>query len=56
MVYIGMGGNVYTKEFSQGFVRTTNNRMELLAVIVGLETLKKQPLEVRGLFRFKICH
>ena len=36
----------YVKEFSQGFVRTTNNRMELLAVIVGLELLKKQPLEV----------
>ena len=36
----------YFKEFSQGFVRTTNNRMELLAVIVGLELLKKQPLEV----------
>ena len=36
----------YVKEFSQGFVRTTNNRMELLAVIVCLELLKKQPLEV----------
>ena len=39
-------GMSYTKEFSQGFVRTTNNRMELLAVIVGLETLKKAPLEI----------
>ena len=37
---------IYVKEFSQGFVRTTNNRMELMAVIVGLELLKKQPLEV----------
>ncbi len=27
------------KELSQGFRRTTNNRMELLAVIVGLEHL-----------------
>ena len=27
------------KEISQGFRLTTNNRMELLAVIVGLETL-----------------
>ena len=27
------------KEISQGFRRTTNNRMELLAVIVGLENL-----------------
>lgn len=29
------------KELSAGFERTTNNRMELLAVIVGLEQLKK---------------
>ena len=41
-----LAGMSYTKEFSQGFVRTTNNRMELLAVIVGLETLKKAPLEI----------
>jgi ribonuclease HI len=32
-------GNHY-KEMSQGFRRTTNNRMELLAVIVALESLK----------------
>lgn len=30
----------YRKELSQGYKMTTNNRMELLAVIVGLETLK----------------
>lgn len=30
------------KEFSQGFRKTTNNRMELLAVIVGLEALKSK--------------
>lgn len=30
----------HTKELSQGYVKTTNNRMELLSVIVGLETLK----------------
>jgi ribonuclease HI len=29
------------KELSEGFELTTNNRMELLAVIVGLEQLKK---------------
>lgn len=29
------------KEASQGFRMTTNNRMELLAVIIGLESLKK---------------
>lgn len=31
-----------TKELSGGFRRTTNNRMELMAVIVGLEALKKE--------------
>ncbi|QNL48527.1 ribonuclease HI [Olivibacter sp. SDN3] len=36
----------YYKELSQGFRRTTNNRMELLAVIVGLEALKKPGNEV----------
>ena len=30
----------FRKELSQGFKLTTNNRMELLAVIVALETLK----------------
>jgi ribonuclease HI len=29
------------KEFSQGYRLTTNNRMEILAVIVGLETIKE---------------
>ena len=32
----------HRKELSQGFMLTTNNRMELLAVIVALETLKKE--------------
>ena len=32
---------VYRKELMAGFRRTTNNRMELLAVIVGLEALKQ---------------
>lgn len=39
-------GKPYVKEFSQGFRKTTNNRMELLAVIVALEQLKKEGLEV----------
>ena len=30
----------YQKTFSQGFRKTTNNRMELLAVIVALENIK----------------
>jgi len=32
----------YRKELSGGFRLTTNNRMELLAVITGLEALKKE--------------
>tara|TARA_X000000950_G_scaffold58579_3_gene70915 strand:- start:5785 stop:6249 length:465 start_codon:yes stop_codon:yes gene_type:complete len=32
----------YKKEFSQGYRKTTNNRMELLAVIVALEKIKKE--------------
>lgn len=31
----------YRKELSGGFKLTTNNRMELLAVIIGLEALKQ---------------
>lgn len=38
--------NDYVKELSQGFRLTTNNRMELLAVIVGLETIKKTGIPV----------
>ena len=34
-------GTNYIKEFSEGYRETTNNRMELLAVIVALEKLKK---------------
>lgn len=34
------------KELSQGFRLTTNNRMELLAVIVALETLKTNKHQV----------
>ena len=39
------GGKVHEKELTAGYKNTTNNRMELLAVIVGLEALKK-PCEV----------
>lgn len=35
------------KELSQGFRLTTNNRMELLAVIVALESLKTSKMPVR---------
>ncbi|GLB48276.1 ribonuclease HI [Neptunitalea lumnitzerae] len=33
-------GKPYRKEFSEGFKKTTNNRMELLAVIEALKKLK----------------
>ena len=36
----------HQKEISEGFRKTTNNRMELLAVIRGLEALKKPNLDV----------
>ena len=36
----------YQKELSEGYRLTTNNRMELLSVIVALETIKK-PAEVQ---------
>jgi ribonuclease HI len=34
------------KEFSQGFRKTTNNRMELMAVIVALKQIKQPGHEV----------
>ena len=37
----------HRKELSEGFVLTTNNRMELLAVIIGLEAVKKTSSEIR---------
>ena len=39
-------GKNLIKEFSKGFIETTNNRMELLAVIIGLELLKKDGFDV----------
>ncbi|MGE0568478.1 MAG: ribonuclease HI [Bacteroidia bacterium] len=38
--------NGHRKELSEGFKKTTNNRMELLAVIVGLESIKNKDLLV----------
>jgi len=37
----------HRKELSAGFRKTTNNRMELLAVIAGLEALKTTDLPVK---------
>lgn len=39
-------GKSYKKEFSEGYQNTTNNRMELLAVIVALEKLKSDQFKV----------
>lgn len=36
----------YIKEFSEGYKLTTNNRMELLAVIVALEKIKVKNAQV----------
>ena len=41
-----MISGVYRKELKQGFRLTTNNRMELLAVIVALEGVKKEGSEI----------
>lgn len=37
--YIDGTGKEHIREFSQGYKKTTNNRMELMAAIVGLEAL-----------------
>lgn len=36
----------HRKELSQGYRRTTNDRMELMAVIAGLEALKRDGMKV----------
>ena len=43
--YIDGTGKEHLREYSQGYKKTTNNRMELLAAIVGLEALIR-PCEV----------
>ncbi|MDD6340366.1 MAG: ribonuclease HI [Butyrivibrio sp.] len=39
--YVDAAGQVFEKELSQGYRKTTNNRMELMAAIAGIEALKK---------------
>lgn len=39
------GGNMHEREYSAGYKKTTNNRMELMAVIAGLEALIR-PCEI----------
>ena len=45
-VIMELVGSNYKKEFYEGFRYTTNNRMELLAVIVGLEKITKPNMKV----------
>ncbi|MDO4266573.1 MAG: ribonuclease HI [Eubacteriales bacterium] len=39
--YTDAKGVVHEKELSQGYIRTTNNRMELMAAIAGVEALNR---------------
>ena len=39
--YLGKDGKLYELELTDGFKETTNNRMELMGVIAGLEALTK---------------
>jgi len=41
-----MRSNQHLKELSGGFRATTNNRMELLATIVGMEAINKENQEI----------
>ena len=45
LVYVDPKGVAHEKELSGGYRRTTNNRMELMGVIAGLEALNR-PCEV----------
>ena len=43
--YIDSKGELHEREYSAGYKKTTNNRMDLMAVITGLEALTR-PCEV----------
>jgi ribonuclease HI len=45
-IVMELENSTYKKELNQGYRLTTNNRMELLAVIVGLEQIKIQNSKV----------
>ncbi|MBO6298616.1 MAG: ribonuclease HI [Lachnospiraceae bacterium] len=45
MQFVDSKGELHEKEYSAGYKKTTNNRMELMAAIVGLEALNR-PCEV----------
>lgn len=46
VVFVDSKGVTHEREFSAGFKKTTNNRMELMAAIAGLEALTK-PCQVK---------
>lgn len=46
-------GQLHEKTMSGGYVRTTNNRMELMAAIVGAGSVKP-PLRGRTVLRFQV--
>lgn len=39
--YVDTKGRLHEREYSAGYEKTTNNRMELMAAIVGLEALNR---------------
>ncbi len=39
--YVDTKGELHTREYSAGYKKTTNNRMELMAAIAGLEALNR---------------
>lgn len=41
IVFVDAKGIVHEREYSAGYKKTTNNRMELMAAIIGLEALTK---------------
>lgn len=41
MHYTDKNGTLHVRELSGGYVKTTNNRMELMAAIAGLEALNR---------------
>ena len=45
VTFVDSNGTLHEKEVSQGYKKTTNNRMELMGVIAGLEALTR-PCEV----------
>ncbi len=41
LVYVDPKGQEHVREYSAGYKKTTNNRMELMAAIIGMEALTK---------------